>query len=99
MLYTFKHKAAEWESVGVSVQESAHASVGSLEIVTLKLMKSSVTTMNAGKNLDVTKMVIGAMTVNFLTVKVGNVNPIRLGVLNSPIQVSFYTTLEHFLIS
>ena len=73
MLYTFKHKAAELESVGVSVQVSGHASVGSMETVTLKLMKSNVTTMNAGKNPDVTKMVIGAMTVNLLTVKVGNV--------------------------
>ena len=93
MLCTFKHKAAEWESVGVSVEVSAHASVGNLLTDTLKLIKSNnVTTMNAGQNLDVTKMVIGAMTVNFLTVKVGKVKPIRL-------EVSFYTILEHFLIS
>ena len=71
---------------------SAHASVGSLQIDTLKLIKSNnVTKMNAGQNLDVTKMVIGAMTVNFLTVKVGNVKPIRLGALQGFILHNFRT--------
>ena len=49
---------------------SAHASVGSTKPAT----KHNVTTMNAGKGLDATKMVIGAMTMQCLTATVSFVN-------------------------
>ena len=57
------------ESVGVLAMVSAHASVGNT--ATIRFMKHNATTINAAKDLDATKMVIGAMTMQCLIERVG----------------------------